>query len=151
MNNVLIITSLAILAGAAIALQSALNSQLGMLLKSPLMASSIAFILSGIFSFSALLLLKTPSITLTTVEEIPFYLWFTGSIFSAFGVSMFFYLAPKIGLGSLMSFALGGQIIMAIIISHFGWFNLPIKPLTFTKVFGVITLIMSITLINYER
>lgn len=151
MNNVLIITSLAILAGAAIALQSALNSQLGMQLKSPLMASSIAFILSGIFSFSAFLLLKTPSITLTTVEEIPFYLWFTGSILSAFGVSMFFYLAPKIGLGSLMSFALGGQIIMAIIISHFGWFNLPIKPLTITKVFGVITLIMSITLINYER
>ncbi|WP_076420150.1 DMT family transporter [Colwellia sp. UCD-KL20] len=151
MNNLLLVAALAILAGAAIALQSALNSQLGMLLNSPLMASSIAFILSGIFSFSTLLLLKIPSITLTTVETVPLYLWFTGSLFSAFGVSIFFYLAPKIGLGSLMSYALGGQIIMAIIISHFGWFNLPIKPLSITKVLGVVTLVMSITMINYER
>lgn len=149
-NNVSVTTVLAILAGSSIALQSALNSHLGVVLKNSLMATTIAFMFSGLFTLSALLLLKNQSISLTTIESVPFYLWFTGALFSAFAVSVFFYLAPKIGIGPLMSYGLGGQIVMAIIISHFGWFDLPVKPITVTKIVGVIVLIIGILLINTE-
>lgn len=150
MNNVPVTTVLAILAGSSIALQSALNSHLGVILKNSLMATTIAFMFSGLFTLSALLLLKNQTISPTTIELVPFYLWFTGALFSAFAVSIFFYLAPKIGIGPLMSYGLGGQIIMAMVISHFGWFDLPIKPITLTKIIGIVVLIIGVLLINTE-
>ena len=81
---------------------------------------------------------------------VPGYLWFSGGALSAFGVGVFYYLIPKMGVGTMMSYALSGQILIAIIASHFGWFDLPIKSITTLKVIGVIALITGILLINWE-
>jgi transporter family-2 protein len=49
-----------------------------------------------------------------------------------------------------MSYALTGQILIAITASHFGWFNLPVKPITVAKFVGVISMISGIFLINWK-
>jgi len=141
----------AVLAGAAIATQSGLNSQLGVLLKNPLIATTIAFSFSALFTLIALLAFTKNYPQLADIKVVPAYLWFSGSFFSAFGVAMFFYLAPKMGVGSMMSYALSGQIVVAIISSHFGWFDLPLKPITALKLLGVVALIGGILLINWQK
>ena len=141
----------ATLAGAAIATQSGLNSQLGVLLKNPLIATTIAFSFSALFTLTALLVFTKNYPQAVDIKVIPTYLWFSGSFFSAFGVAMFFYLAPKMGVGSMMSYALSGQIVVAIISSHFGWFDLPLKPITALKLLGVAALIGGILLINWQN
>ncbi|TWX63063.1 DMT family transporter [Colwellia sp. C1TZA3] len=36
---------------------------------------------------------------------------------------------PKSGVGNVMSFALRGQLVISIIISHFGFFDSPVKQI----------------------
>ena len=47
---------LALFAGAAIGLQAAMNSRLGVLLKSSMMGTSVAFFMSLLFSLTVLLM-----------------------------------------------------------------------------------------------
>jgi transporter family-2 protein len=141
---------LAVAAGAAIAIQATMNAQLGVLLKSSMMGSTIAFLFSFVFTISAMLLSAKNYPNLAEIKLVPLYLWYTGGALSAFGVGMFYYLIPKMGVGPMMSFALSGQILIAIIASHVGWFHLPIKPINTFKIIGAILLIGGILLINWE-
>lgn len=147
MNNLAV---LALTAGASIAIQATMNARLGVLLKSSMMATSIAFLFGCILTIFIMILWSKPTLQLAEIKSVPLYLWFSGGALSAFGVGMFYYLIPKMGMGSMMSYALAGQILVAIIASHFGWFELPVKPITFIKVIGAILLVISVFLINWE-
>lgn len=141
---------LALLAGAAIAVQATMNAQLGVLLKSSMLGTSIAFLFSCIFTVTAMLVTTKQYPPLADIRAVPLYLWFSGGALSAMGVGVFYYLIPKMGVGSMMSYALSGQILIAIIASHFGWFDMPIKPITLLKSTGAIFLVAGILLINWE-
>ncbi|PHS68619.1 MAG: hypothetical protein COB23_08740 [Methylophaga sp.] len=141
---------LALLAGAAIAIQATMNAQLGVLLKSSLLGTSIAFLFSCVFTVAAMMLSIKQYPHMAEIKSVPLYLWFSGGALSAFGVSIFYYLIPKMGVGSMMSYALSGQILIAIIASHFGWFDLPVKPINIIKVSGAISLVIGVLLLNWE-
>jgi transporter family-2 protein len=141
---------LALAAGAAIAVQATMNAKLGVLLKSSTIGTSVAFLFALIFTVLAMLVSIKQYPNLAEIKSVPFYLWFSGGALSAFGVGMFYYLIPKMGVGSMMSYALSGQILIAIIASHLGWFDLPSKPINSFKVIGTILLISGVLLINWE-
>ena len=145
----------ALAAGAAIAIQAAMNAKLGVLLKSAMMGSSVAFFVSFVFAASAMVLWAMVFSTklypqMADIKSVPVYLWFSGGALSAFGVGMFYYLIPKMGVGSMMSYALSGQILIAIVASHYGWFELPVKPITILKVIGALSLVAGMLLLNWE-
>lgn len=141
---------LALIAGAAIAIQASMNAQLGVLLKSSMLGTSVAFLFSCVFTVGAMLLSTKQYPQMGDIKSVPLYLWFSGGALSAFGVGMFYYLIPKMGVGSMMSYALSGQILIAITASHFGWFNLPVKPIDMMKTVGAISLIAGVLLLNWE-
>lgn len=141
---------LALIAGAAIAMQASMNAKLGVLLNSSLLATSIAFLFSSLFAVFAMILSTKHYPQLTEIKSIPVYLWFSGGVLSALGVGLFYFLIPKMGMGSMMSYALSGQILIAIIASHFGWFELPVKPINTLKIAGVILLVAGMMLINMD-
>ena len=82
------------------------------------------------------------------IKTVPTYLWFCGGIFSASGVFLFYWLIPKMGAGAMISFAMSGQITLAIVASHYGWFNLPVTPITIKKLMGCVSLVLGVFLIN---
>lgn len=139
---------IAFLAGAAIATQAAMNSQLGMIVKNSLLATVVAFFSSLFFTLIALLFLTKKLPSLDSIREVPYYLWFSGGLLSAFGIGTFYWLIPKMGAGPMVSYALVGQLILAMIAGHYGWFQLPVIPLSTVKVIGIILLISGITLVN---
>ncbi len=139
----------ALAAGVAITLQATMNAQLGVLLKSSITATSIAFFVSCVFSISVMALTIKQYPQMTDIKSVPVYLWFSGGALSAFAVGMFYYLIPKMGVGSVMSYALSGQLLIAMIASHFGWFDLPVKPVTTLKVVGALSLIAGVIVLNW--
>jgi transporter family-2 protein len=146
---------LAVAAGAAIAIQASMNAKLGVLLKSAMMGTSIAFFVSCVFAVSAMVIsamvFSTKQVPqMADIKSVPVYLWFSGGALSAFGVGMFYYLIPKMGVGSMMSYALSGQILIAIVASHFGWLELPVKPITSLKLAGAFSLVAGVLLLNWE-
>ncbi|MFV8781098.1 DMT family transporter [Microbulbifer sp. SA54] len=143
------LAALALLAGAAIAVQASINAQLGVLLRSSLLGTAVAFAVSCLVSVLAIAVSVRQYPTLAAIQAVPWYLWF-GGLLSAFGVGLFYFLIPRMGVGSMMSFALTGQILVAVISSHFGWFDLPAKPISLLRGTGVAALMAGIVLINWE-
>lgn len=141
---------LALAAGGAIAVQAAMNAQLGVLLKSSLLGTSIAFLCACLFTLFATLFSAKHYPQMEDIKSVPTYLWFSGGVLSAFGVGMFYYLIPKMGVGTMMSYALSGQILVAVVASHFGWFDLPEKPIGVIKMLGAILLVIGVLLLNWE-
>ncbi|WP_252738995.1 DMT family transporter [Colwellia sp. D2M02] len=151
---------LAFSAGVCIAIQAAMNAQLGKLLHNSLIATSYAFLSS--FLLVSLLVLylggskqifsdqSTMLVSLSkNMSTVPWYLWLS-FIFSVIGVGSFYFLIPKMGVGNMMSYALTGQILMAMLISHFGLFDSPVKIMSLDKLIGTILLVIAIVLINKE-
>ncbi|WP_428603961.1 DMT family transporter [Sedimenticola sp.] len=144
----MLLIALSIVAGVAIVLQATLNAHLGELLASSLLATVIAFI-SGAFylGVAAVVLLREPP-TVETVYAVPGYLWFTGGLFSALAVALFYYLIPKMGVASMLSYSLSGQLLFGLVASHFGWFQLPVSTLSSVKILGAVLMIAAIFMIN---
>lgn len=140
---------LALLAGAAIAVQAGMNAQLGVLLKSPLLSAAITFVVACCCVLLAVGVTARQLPSITSVQTVPWHLWFSGAI-SAFGVASFYFLIPRMGVGSMMSFALTGQLLVAMLISHWGCFDLPIKTINPSKLAGVVAMIAGIVLINKD-
>lgn len=140
---------LALLAGAAIGLQAGMNAQLGVILKSPLLSAAITFIVACCCVLIVVALTTRQLPSAVNVQSVPLHLWFSGAI-SAFGVASFYFLIPRMGVGPMMSFALTGQLLIAMLVSHFGWFDLPVKSISVSKCLGVLAMIAGILLINRE-
>ncbi|MBL4827917.1 MAG: DMT family transporter [Spongiibacteraceae bacterium] len=139
---------LAFLSGVAIATQASMNAQLGSLLKSPLLAASVAFSSSVFFTLCAVLVCTKNYPSLDSIKAVPTFLWFSGGVLSAFGISIFYYLIPKMGIASMMSFALSGQLVFAVLAGHFAWFGLGVRPISLSHVAGVMAMVVGISLIN---
>lgn len=151
---------LAFFAGACIAIQAAMNAQLGQIFNNSLFATTYAF-------FTSFILVASITVFITfnkqatadqagfvwslsePIKQVPWYLWMS-FIFSVIGVGSFYFLIPKMGVGNMMSYALTGQIIVAMAISHFGLFDSPIKLLSTSKLIGTMLLGVGIILINKE-
>lgn len=138
------------MAGAAIATQASMNAQLGVLLNNSLIGTAVAFGCSCCLTLVAVLVSTKQYPQADALRAVPLYLWFGGGMLSSFGVATFYYLIPKMGVGNMMSYALTGQILVAMTASHFGWFDLPVKQINTAKALGMAALIAGILLINRE-
>ncbi|WMX16700.1 DMT family transporter [Aureispira sp. CCB-E] len=148
--NQYLLSLLALIGGAFLALQGSLNAQLGLLLKNPLLASLIAFCSSTCFAFCLVLLTTKHYPNAIIIREVPIYLWFAGGLFSLIGISLYYYTIPKLGLSTMISFGLCGQLVFAVIAGHFGWFGLPTEPMSLQRLGGLVAMIVGILLINLK-
>ncbi|WP_299626836.1 DMT family transporter [uncultured Tenacibaculum sp.] len=141
---------LAFIGGVFLAIQGGLNAQLGVLLRHPLLASLIAFFSSTLFSFVFVLFNSKSLPTIVQAKDVPIYLWFTGGLFSVLGISLYYYTIPKLGIATMISMGLCGQLIFAVIAGNYGWLSLPLEPITLKKTIGILSMILGIALINIK-
>ncbi|WGL15020.1 DMT family transporter [Microbulbifer bruguierae] len=113
------------------------------------LATAIVFAISGLVALAATFATSRQGLSLAAFQGVPIHLWF-GGFLSAFGVGMFYFLIPRMGVGQMMSFALTGQILVAMLCSHFGWFDLPARAITQSRGLGVLALVAGIILINWD-
>ena len=60
-----------------------------------------------------------------------------------FGIA---WLIPQVGAGPITFALLGGQIISAIVVSHYGWLGSPMQPITAMNLVGAAVLLVGIIL-----
>ena len=140
---------LSFMVGIMVVVQGGLNSRLGIHLNSPLLATSAALTMSAVFTLVTVLVTVRQFPSIQHLRTVPLYLWFTGAVFSFIAVTLFYYLIPKLGISTAVSFGLCGQIFFSMIAAHYGWFGLPVELITFKKVVGSIAMISGIFLIKF--
>lgn len=139
---------MAFLAGIALAAQATLNTHLGQILSSSLLATLVTFLSSSI-TISLVILASVKKLpSLDVIQTVPKYLWFSGGLLSTFALALFYYLIPKIGILPLISLSLAGQLIFAVIAGHYGFFNFPITTVDTSKIVGIASMLLAIYLIN---
>ena len=146
--NIILLYTFAVIAGMFLSAQSGFNAQLGVLLKNPFLASLIAYFVSTVFAL-IYILSTIESIHIKEYKNIPFYLWIVGGFCSVIGISLYYYLIPKIGIATMFTFGLAGQMVFVITAGNFGWFNMPVEIFTYKKFIGLLLLLSGVTLINF--
>lgn len=135
--------------GILVVIQGGINARLGVMLNNTLLATSAALVMSASFTLLAVFMTIRELPSLDQIQTIPTYMWFTGGALSFLAVTLFYYIIPRIGISTAVIFGLSGQIIFAAIASHFGWFGMPMEPITIKKVMGVIVMVLGVLLIKY--
>ncbi len=130
----------ALLIGAISSIYLPMNSSVSRYLGSPLTAN-MSFYLVALITSILLFAIFGEFETIHNLRNVPPLLYLTGFI-SAFIVLGITFLIPILGARKLVILSLAGQILMAMIVSHFGILESPVDPINFKKVIGAALLIM---------
>lgn len=143
-----LMTVMAFIGGICLAMQAAYSTQLGHLLKKPLIASISTYSSGALFAIVFVLLFAKDMISLQDAKQVPWYLWFIGGLFSVTGITIYYLVIPKIGIGKMMALGLSGQLIFSVVAGHFGWLDLPVEPITFKRLIGVTAMMLGVFFIT---
>ena len=138
---------LAVIAGAVLPLQAGLNVQLGKSVHQPVFAAFASFLIGSIGLLAYLFVLKFDFSTMVQAKDVSPVVWIAG-ILGAFYVTAVIFLAPKLGTALTFSLVVAGQMVISLILDHYGLLGMPIKQINWPRVIGVISLIIGVLLIR---
>ncbi len=128
----------ALAAGVALAMQSAINTQLAKAMSGEaVIATFISFAVGTIVLFFIAWVKTDLWGNLSTVPSQPWWK-LIGGILGAVVVFTTVLLAPKLGITAMLFFIIVGQLITAATIDHFGLIGMPIREVNITKFIGLI-------------
>jgi transporter family-2 protein len=138
---------LAFIGGTAVVFQISINSQLGSFLGHPVQAALVSFTVGTIvlFLYSFTLNLEWPE--LNTIIQTPWWLWIGGAL-GAFYVFCTIFLAPKLGGATLIGLVISGQMIVSLILDHYGFLGFAQQPINIWRILGVFLLLIGVILIK---
>ncbi|WP_414047601.1 DMT family transporter [Macrococcus equi] len=130
--------------GIMVPIQTAVNSRLRQYVLSPFVASFISFLVGTIFlSFITLATKHTLMIDASVFNNNPYWIWI-GGLLGVVGLTTNILLFPKLGGVQTVVLPIMGQIIMSMVIDHFGLFFSPEKSFTVLRLIGIIILVIGV-------
>lgn len=147
MNPALILPALLVLfAGSMVALQAPTNVMLAKAGGSPVLAALISFAVGT----TALLIVWLASGNrpgAAPFAALPWYAWL-GGLYGAIFVGVAAYAAPRLGLASLITIGIAGQVLAALLLDHLGALGLPREPISLTRVGGALLVVAGVVLVR---
>lgn len=138
---------LAILAGMAMPTQAVVNSKMAATIDSPILAAFLSFAVGTIALFVYILLTGVPLSNLASSKNAPSIVWI-GGFLGAFFVSVMVTIVPRIGVALSFSLVIAGQMLITLMIDHFGWLSVPEKPINLVRVLGATLITIGAVLIR---
>ena len=140
---------LAVIAGAVVPFQSAINANLGRGLGHPLWATLASLLVSVAVLLPVIVAMRLPLPTLAFITKAPLWMW-AGGAFGVCFISLALMLLPKLGASGFIALALAGQVVASLVLDHFGLFGLVERQMTLPRVLGAVLLIAGVVLIQFS-
>ena len=137
---------LVLIAGALVAVQAPTNAMLAKAGGSPVLAALISFAV-GTMALLATWLASGNRPGSSAFAGLPWYAW-VGGLYGAFFVAIAAYAAPRIGLASLITIGIAGQIAAALWLDHIGALGLQREPINLGRVVGALLVIAGVVLVR---
>ena len=147
MSNNYLYLLLAILAGAMIPTQAATNNKMAVVVDSPILAAFISFIIGTAALFVYVIASGTPIGNLASVRDAPPVAWI-GGLLGAFFVAMTVVLAPRLGVAMTFSLIIAGQMLVTLVIDHFGLLGVDVQPISWARFAGILLISGGVVLIR---
>ncbi|MFQ5661171.1 MAG: DMT family transporter [Gammaproteobacteria bacterium] len=143
MNNFLALAVIAVIGGAAIAIQSQL---MGLMDEGMGTRESVFITYGGGGILAAVVMLVLRGGNLKAWQEVPWYVFSAGAL-GLLIVGAISYTVPRMGLAKAFTIIVTTQFIVAVLLDQFGWLGAAVRPLEFTRFLGICVLILGIWLI----
>jgi bacterial/archaeal transporter family-2 protein len=143
---------LALLAGAVLPVQGAVNALLGRDLGgAPFAVGTVSFVVATLAMAAALAATlasrKALRPSLAGVPAMPWWGWL-GGFAGAIYVTTMFTAMPVIGAAAAVGLTVAGQQLASVLVDRFGWFRLPKRVVSGPRVAGVLLLLVGVAVIK---
>ena len=120
-------------AGAALPVQGAVNAQLRAEIDAPITVGAFSFLVA--------------TVAMTVVLAVPWWGWLGGACGATYVTSVFV-LIPEIGVAPTVALTVAGQQIASVFVDRYGLLRLPRRPISSSRLTGVVLLIAGVALIQ---
>lgn len=141
---------LGLLAGIGLPVQTSANTRLGRRLGTPWSASLVSFLVSLAFLLSLLAVTGQLTPPLAALRGQPLWL-FTGGICGVIFLTGNILLFPRLGSIQTVILPVTGQILMGLLIDHFGWLRAEQNRLSLTRLLGAILVVAGVIIVSAAR
>lgn len=140
---------LAVVAGAVVPFQSAINANLSRGLGHPLWATLASLLVSILVLLPVIIALRLPLPSLGFISKAPLWMWAGGALGVCF-IALALMLLPKLGASGFIALALSGQVVASLVLDHFGLFGLIERQLSLPRLLGAGLLIAGVVVIQFS-
>lgn len=146
MNPSWLVMILVVLAGGATALQAPTNARLATAVASPVNAAFISFAVGTVaLGLLAMALQARPDMAAS--RALPWWVWIGGLYGAVFVVSAAWGV-PRLGVALTITLMVAGQLLVSVLLDHFGAMGVPKQPLNLTRVAGVALVLAGVLLVR---
>jgi transporter family-2 protein len=136
-----------LLTGAALALQPVINANVAGRVGHPMSAALISVCVTFLALLTSTLALRAPLPSPRLLGSLPPWVFTSGLIGAVFlFVSLF--AAPRLGVATTIALLIAGQLAAALVVDHFGWLGVPVRPVNPLRAVGAVCLIAGVLLIR---
>jgi transporter family-2 protein len=142
---------LALVAGAVLPVQGAINARLRADLDAPITAGAVSFVVAAAAMAAVLTgtlaLARGPRPQLGPLRRVPWWGWL-GGLCGATYVTAVFSLIPEIGAAPTVALTVAGQQVASVLVDRYGLFRLPRRVITLVRLSGIGLLFAGVALIQ---
>jgi bacterial/archaeal transporter family-2 protein len=142
---------LALAAGAALATQVALNSQLMVAVGTPMQATLISLGVGGSSPHSpthSSPLSRCPGFA--SLAAAPWWVW-CGGLLGVLYLWATVVASPKLGVAVTFGLVIAGQVVTSMVLDHSGLLNLPVYPASGQRVVGVVLVVACVVVMGLAK
>ena len=136
-----------LLAGALMPLQAGVNAQLARWVGHPVSASLVSFAVGTLALFAYALATRPGMPAPSALAAAPWWAW-VGGLFGAVFVTAAAAFAPRLGAATFISITIAGQVLVSILLDHFGVVGFAARPVTAPRLLGALLLIAGVLLVR---
>ena len=137
----------ALVAGMLVPVQAVLNTKMGRALGDPVFAALISFSVGTVSLFIYALVVQIDLGSIRQASGLSWMVWAAGCLGAVF-VAATIILTPRLGAALTFSLVVAGQLLMAVLMDHFGAFGIQTQPMSWMRLAGIGLITAGVVLIQ---
>ena len=133
--------------GVLLPVQAGINAQLRTVLGVPLAAALVSFLIGTAALAAGALVTRAPLPVTSAWGQSPWWFW-VGGLIGAVYVAGAIALAPRLGAATLVAAVVAGQMLISLVLDHFGWVGFPVHEVTPVRLLGAGLIIGGVILVQ---
>lgn len=138
---------MAVIAGFALPTQAAINNKLAVAMQSPVLSALISFTVGTLTLLAYCLVSNVPLRAVFATKNVSAIAW-TGGLLGAYFVTAVILLVPRLGVALTFSLIIAGQMLITLLLDHYGFLGVPVKSINLPRALGALFLIAGVILIR---
>lgn len=135
-----------VLAGGATALQAPTNARLAAAVGSPVNAAFVSFAV-GTVALAVLAAVFQTRPDMAATRALPWYAWI-GGLYGVVFVVAAAWSVPRLGVALTITLMVAGQLLISLVLDHFGALGVPREPISLGRLAGVGLVIAGVLLVR---